>query len=57
VGAQLLQFNQQYNVLLNGLAISRAGQNEIPEPATVVLLVSGLACMAGFVKKRLRVKQ
>ena len=31
---------------------SRAAQGEIPEPATVVLLVSGLASMAGFVKKR-----
>ena len=47
-----LQFNQQYNVLVSGLAVSRAGQNEIPEPATVVLLVSGLGFMAGFVKKR-----
>ncbi len=54
-----LQFNQQYNVLLSGLAVSRAGQNEIPEPATVVLLVSGLGFMTGFVKKRraMRVKQ
>lgn len=49
-----LQFNQQYNVLLSVRAISRAGQNEIPEPATVVLLVSGLASMAGFVKRRAR---
>ena len=47
-----LQFNQQYNVLVSGLAVSRAGENAIPEPATVMLMVSGLGFMAGFVKKR-----
>jgi len=47
-----LQFNQQYNVLVSGIATSRAAQTEIPEPATVVLLVSGLGFMTGFVKKR-----
>ena len=47
-----LQFNQQYNLDLFIRANSRAAQNEIPEPATVVLLVSGLGFMAGFVKKR-----
>lgn len=47
-----LQFNQQYNLFVHLNAVARAGQNEIPEPATVVLLVSGLASMAGFVKKR-----
>lgn len=54
-----LQFNQQYSVVVSGLAISRAGQNEIPEPATVLLLLSGLGSMAGFVKKRraIRLKQ
>ena len=47
-----LQFNQQYNLFVFVGANSRAGQNEIPEPATVVLLVSGLGFMAGFVRKR-----
>ena len=47
-----LQFGQQYNLDLFIRANSRAAQNEIPEPATVVLLVSGLGFMAGFVKKR-----
>jgi hypothetical protein len=51
-----LQFNQQYSVVISGLAVSRAGSNEIPEPATVVLLVSGLGFMTGFVRKR-RLKQ
>jgi 2-keto-3-deoxy-galactonokinase len=51
-----LQFNQQYSVVISGLAVSRAGANEIPEPATVVLLVSGLGFMTGFVRKR-RLKQ
>jgi len=47
-----LQFNQQYTLLISLNAVSRAGQNEIPEPATVVLLVSGLGFMTGFVKRR-----
>jgi hypothetical protein len=47
-----LQFGQQYNLRIFVGANSRAGQNEIPEPATVVLLVSGLGFMAGFVRKR-----
>lgn len=49
-----LQFNQQYTLGLFLRANSRAAQNEVPEPATVVLLVSGLGFMAGFVRKRLR---
>lgn len=47
-----LQFGQQYNLDLFIRANSRAAQNEVPEPATVVMLVSGLGFMAGFVKKR-----
>ena len=46
-----LQFNQQYTLLISLNAVSRAGQNEIPEPATVVLLVSGLGFMTGYVKR------
>jgi hypothetical protein len=46
-----LQFNQQYNIVVSGIATSRAAQTEIPEPATVFLLVSGLGFMTGFVKK------
>jgi hypothetical protein len=49
-----LQFNQQYNLILFIGANSRAGQSEIPEPATVVLLFSGLGLMAGFVRKRVK---
>ncbi len=47
-----LQFNQEYTLLVTLSANSRAAQNEVPEPATVVLLGSGLACVAGFVRKR-----
>jgi hypothetical protein len=47
-----LQFNQQYTFDIFVRANSRATQTEIPEPATVVLLVSGIGFMAGFVKKR-----
>lgn len=47
-----LQFNQEYNLLVHLNAVARAGENEIPEPATVFLLVSGLGFMAGVVKKR-----
>jgi hypothetical protein len=47
-----LQFNQQYNLLISVGANSRAAQSEVPEPATVVLLVSGLGFMAAFSKRR-----
>jgi hypothetical protein len=49
-----LQFGQQYNLIVSVGAISRATQNEVPEPATVALLISGLGFMAGMVKKRRR---
>ena len=54
-----LQFDKEYMLLVTAVANSRAGQNEVPEPASVVLLVSGLGFMAGFVKKRraMRLKQ
>lgn len=48
-----LQFGQQYNLIVFVGANSRAAQSEVPEPATVVLLVSGLGFMAGVVRKRL----
>lgn len=47
-----LQFDQQYDLDVFVRANSRAAQNEIPEPATIVLLVSGLGFTAGFVRKR-----
>jgi hypothetical protein len=47
-----LQFGQQYNLIVFVGANSRAAQSEVPEPATVVLLVSGLGFMAGVVRKR-----
>ena len=47
-----LVFGQQYDLVVFVGANSRAGQNEVPEPATVVLLFSGLGFAAGFVKKR-----
>lgn len=47
-----LQFNKEYTLVVSVIANSEAGQNEIPEPASVVLLVSGLGFMAGVVKKR-----
>jgi hypothetical protein len=46
-----LQFGQQYTLGIFVRANSR-GAHEIPEPATVVLLVSGLGFMARVVKKR-----
>jgi len=49
--AVTLQFDQQYTLGVFIRANSRAAQNEIPEPATVVLLVSGLGFMTGFVRK------
>jgi len=47
-----LQFNQEYTLLVGLNAVSRAGSNEVPEPATVFLLLSGLGFTAGVVKKR-----
>ncbi len=50
--AVTLVFDKEYSLRVSIFANSEAGQNEIPEPATMVLLVSGLGFMAGFVKKR-----
>jgi hypothetical protein len=47
-----LQFGTEYSLRASTFANSEAAQSEIPEPASVVLLVSGLGFMAGFVKKR-----
>lgn len=47
-----LQFGQQYDLVIFVGANSRAAQSEVPEPATMVLLVSGLGFMAGFARKR-----
>lgn len=47
-----LQFGQQYELVVFVGANSRAAQSEVPEPATMVLLVSGLGFMADFVRKR-----
>ena len=46
-----LQFNVPHTISIRVEARS-LGVNEIPEPATVVLLVSGLGFMAGVVRKR-----
>lgn len=50
--AVTLQFGHQYDLIVFVGSNSRAAQNEVPEPASVVLLVSGLGFMAGFVRKR-----
>jgi hypothetical protein len=47
-----LQFGTEYSLRASIFANSEAAQNEIPEPASMVLLVSGLGFMAGVVKKR-----
>lgn len=47
-----LQFGTEYSLRASVFANSEAAQNEVPEPASVVLLVSGLGFMAGVVKKR-----
>jgi hypothetical protein len=49
-----LQFNTEYRLDItlsaNSTVVNQAPA-EIPEPATAVLLVSGLGFMVGFVKK------
>ena len=47
-----LQFGTEYRLSASVFANSEAAQNEVPEPASVVLLVSGLGFIAGVVKKR-----
>jgi hypothetical protein len=49
--AVMLQFDTDYKFSLE-LSASSEAQSEVPEPTTMVLLVSGLGGMAGFVKKR-----
>jgi len=46
-----LQYGVPNTITVNISGVA-AGVNEIPEPATVVLLVSGLGFMAGVLKKR-----
>lgn len=46
-----LQFNVPHTISIHIHAGSLAG-NQVPEPATAVLLFSGLGFMAGFVRKR-----
>jgi len=46
-----LQFGQQYNLIVFVGADSRASQSEVPEPATFVLLFSGLGFLAGSRRK------
>ena len=46
-----LQFGQQYNIIVFVGANSRASQSEVPEPATFVLLFSGLGFMTGCRRK------
>ena len=48
-----LQFDAVNTIEVRASAVSAAG-NEIPEPATIVLLVSGLGFMTGVLKKRAR---
>jgi len=46
-----LQYGVPNTIRINIIAGS-AGANAVPEPATVVLLVSGLGFMTGVLKKR-----
>jgi PEP-CTERM putative exosortase interaction domain len=46
-----LQFNVPHTISIHIHAGSLAG-NEVPEPATAVLLFSGLGLMAGYIRKR-----
>jgi hypothetical protein len=46
-----LQFNTEYRIAI-GLGARSTAANEIPEPATLFLLVSGLGFVAGVVKTR-----
>lgn len=46
-----LQQNTVYTVVV-GIDPEGKGSNSIPEPSTVILMVSGLGLMAGFARKR-----
>jgi len=47
-----LQFGTENAITVRLLPRSLAVVNEVPEPATIVLLVSGLGFMTGVLKKR-----
>ncbi|HEX7329904.1 MAG TPA: PEP-CTERM sorting domain-containing protein [Pyrinomonadaceae bacterium] len=52
-----LQFNKEYGLSITVIANSRAAQSEVPEPASVFLLVSGLGFAAGFVRKHRAIRR
>ena len=54
-GTAHLQFNTEYSIFVETDTESRGITSPTPEPSTMVLLLSGLSFVAGFMRKRITV--
>ena len=55
-GAITVQANTQHTVTIS-LEVNSAGVDAVPEPATAILLLSGLGFMTGLIRKRRQVSR
>ena len=55
-GTAHLQFNTEYSIFIETDTESRGITSPVPEPSTMVLLLSGLSLITGFVRKQTSVR-